>query len=106
MSLFQVERVYGSLMGSDIFFNHTFLEERYAGVSMGPDFFSNVMTMFVHFRTNIYRLVNGPADPAAYTWNLISFPFTVNAFHLQQLNSIGKKGGLPLRLLRRVFVRF
>ena len=83
--------MYGSLMGSDIFFNYTFLESRYRGVSMGADFFTNVMTMFVHFRSNIYKLlVDGPVDPATYTWNLISFPFTVNAFHLQQLNSIGE----------------
>ena len=56
---------------------------------MGNDYFSNVMTMFAHFRQNLYHFINAPVDRTTYTWNLISFPFTVNAFHLQQLNSIG-----------------
>ena len=87
----KIQRVYGSLMGSNVFFNYTFLESRYKGVEMvTSDFFTNVMTMFVHFRSNIYQFVNAPVDPATYTWNLISFPFTVNAFHLHQLNSIGE----------------
>ena len=93
----KMQRVYGSLVGSNIFFNYTFLEDRYLGVEMGHDFFTNVMTMFVHFRKNIYKFVNGPVDPATYTWNLISFPFTVNAFHLQQLNSIGNELNRVLR---------
>ena len=59
-------------------------------VEILDDFFGNVIKMFRHFRANIYHLVNGPVDKNTYTWNLISFPFTVNAFHLQQLNSIGK----------------
>ena len=59
-------------------------------VEILDDFFGNVIKMFRHFRANIYHLVNGPVDENTYTWNLISFPFTVNAFHLQQLNSIGK----------------
>ena len=53
------------------------------------DFFNNVLKMFKHFRTNIYHFVNMPVERETYTWNLISYPFTVNAFHLQQLNSIG-----------------
>ena len=57
---------------------------------MGKDYFSNVMAMFAHFRQNLYHFINAPVDRTTYTWNLISFPFTVNAFHLQQLNSIGK----------------
>ena len=57
---------------------------------MGKDYFSNVMTMFAHFRQNLYHFINAPVDRTTYTWNLISFPFTVNAFHLQQLNSIGR----------------
>ena len=57
---------------------------------MGKDYFSNVMTMFAHFRKNLYHFINAPVDRTTYTWNLISFPFTVNAFHLQQLNSIGR----------------
>ena len=59
-------------------------------VTMGTDYFSNVMTMFAHFRSNLYHFIDAPVDKTTYTWNLISFPFTVNAFHLQQLNSIGK----------------
>ena len=59
-------------------------------VTMGTDYFSNVMAMFAHFRSNLYHFIDAPVDKTTYTWNLISFPFTVNAFHLQQLNSIGK----------------
>ena len=58
------------------------------------NFFDNVLKMFKHFRTNIYHFVNMPVERETYTWNLISYPFTVNAFHLQQLNSIGKKNTL------------
>ncbi len=58
---------------------------------MSKDFFSNVMTMFRHFRRNLYHFLHVPVDSQTYTWNLIAFPFIVNAFHLQQLNSIGRK---------------
>jgi predicted metalloendopeptidase len=58
-------------------------------VTMSNDFFDNVITMFRHFRRNLYELAKSPVDSEIYTWNLIAFPFTVNAFHLQQLNSIG-----------------
>lgn len=59
-------------------------------VEINDDFFDNVLKMFRHFRENIYHFINAPVDRETYTWNLISYPFTVNAFHLQQLNSIGK----------------
>ena len=65
---------------------------------IGDDFFANVMTMFSHFRRSIYDFIHQSVDKETYTWNLISFPFTVNAFHLQQLNSIGEKIPIPLRL--------
>ena len=120
-SIEKIDKLHGSLLGSNIFFNYTFLQQRYNGVykqqfkliqgnsdfrslktenknlyhtsfqvTMGKDYFSNVMTMFAHFRQNLYHFINAPVDRTTYTWNLISFPFTVNAFHLQQLNSIGK----------------
>ena len=54
------------------------------------DYFSNVMSMFRHFRSNLYHFLLTPLDLEVYTWSLIAFPFTVNAFHLQQLNSIGR----------------
>ena len=72
----------------DIKSNHLTLP--FFQVTMGTDYFSNVMTMFAHFRSNLYHFIDAPVDKTTYTWNLISFPFTVNAFHLQQLNSIGK----------------
>lgn len=59
-------------------------------VSMTSDFFGNVMNMFSHFRENIYNFVDGPVDTATYTWSLITFPFTVNAYHINQLNRIGR----------------
>ena len=104
----KIKRIRGDFVGSDIYFDRELLRERYRGVrislvsqifselhfssfqiSMSSDYFSNVIAMFRHFRTNIYHFVNVPVDRETYTWNLISFPFTVNAFHLQQLNSIG-----------------
>ena len=72
----------------DIKSHHLILQ--FFQVTMGTDYFSNVMTMFAHFRSNLYHFIDAPVDKTTYTWNLISFPFTVNAFHLQQLNSIGK----------------
>ncbi len=58
---------------------------------MGGDYFSNVISMFSHFRANVYHFLHRPVDAEVYTWNLVAFPFTVNAFHLQQLNSIGER---------------
>lgn len=84
----KIDTLHGSFVGTDIFFNYTFLQERYGKVDITENFFDNVLKMFKHFRTNIYHFVNMPVERETYTWNLISYPFTVNAFHLQQLNSI------------------
>lgn len=92
----KVNKLSGSFLGSDIFFNYTFLQDRYGRVDITDDFFSNVLKMFAHFRRNIYHFVNAPVDRDMYTWNLISYPFTVNAFHLQQLNNIV----IPLGLMQ------
>ena len=87
----KIDNLHGSFVGTDLFFNYTFLQNRYGQVDITSDFFTNVLQMFKHFRQNIYHFVNAQVDKDTYTWNLISYPFTVNAFHLQQLNSIGKK---------------
>ena len=87
----KIDNLHGSFVGTDLFFNYTFLQNRYGQVDITSDFFINVLQMFKHFRHNIYHFVNAQVDKDTYTWNLISYPFTVNAFHLQQLNSIGKK---------------
>lgn len=105
----KIERLHGNFVGTNMFFNYTFLQQRYGTVrqyrpqlfaaclqpwyfqvEINDDFFDNVLKMFRHFRQNIYHFINAPVDRETYTWNLISYPFTVNAFHLQQLNSIGK----------------
>ena len=86
----KIDKLHGNFVGTDLFFNYTFLQNRYGQVDITSDFFSNVLQMFKHFRHNIYHFVNAQVDTNTYTWNLISYPFTVNAFHLQQLNSIGK----------------
>ena len=70
----------------------------YFQVDITENFFDNVLKMFKHFRTNIYHFVNMPVERETYTWNLISYPFTVNAFHLQQLNSIGEYCYLDISL--------
>ena len=86
----KIDNLHGSFVGTDLFFNYTFLQNRYGQVDITSDFFTNVLQMFKHFRQNIYHFVNAQVDKDTYTWNLISYPFTVNAFHLQQLNSIGE----------------
>ncbi len=37
-------------------------------VTIGDDFFSNVMTMFSHFRRSIYDFIHQPVDRETYTW--------------------------------------
>ncbi len=88
----KVRTLRGDFLGSTIYFNSSLIRARYGdlGRMRGGDFFSNVMSMFAHFRASVYHFLSAPVDADVYTWNLVAFPFTVNAFHLQQLNSIGE----------------
>ena len=87
----KIESLRGDFIGSEaVYFNRSLIAARYRGaeVMKSGDFFANVINMFAHFRANLYHLIDEKVDEKLYTWNLVSFPFTVNAFHLQQLNSI------------------
>ncbi|XP_059087331.1 endothelin-converting enzyme homolog isoform X2 [Tigriopus californicus] len=96
LAMMKISKLEGQFVGSEMYLNETFLHSRYDKLDMSSDYFSNVIGMFKHFRKNIYNFLQEPVDRETYTWNLISFPFTVNAFHLQQLNSIV----IPLGLLQ------
>ncbi|CAL8111482.1 unnamed protein product [Orchesella dallaii] len=79
----------GNFLGPAFYLEEDFLDDAVKNIRIDPNnFLFNVKVVYRTFREQLYNLYWKPVDEDRATWAFVTFPTTVNAFYIQQFNSI------------------
>ncbi|CAG7732079.1 unnamed protein product [Allacma fusca] len=85
----KIETLKGNFLAPSFYFREDYLDDSIKGIQIHPtDFLSNVRVVYKTFRQQLYRIFRSEVNEDRATWAFVTFPFIVNAFYIQQFNSI------------------
>ncbi|OXA60339.1 Phosphate-regulating neutral endopeptidase [Folsomia candida] len=91
-SIKKIKSIKGSFIGPDFYLKSDYLEDGIKNeikVQIDPkNFIANIQLVYKVFRKQLYALYFKRVDVERATWSFVTFPTTVNAFYIQQFNSL------------------